>query len=71
LDKVKDTGSRENHRCDGMTASRKQPAYEDLREAVQHRKKWCTLVEEKTQNRGCTNVKSIQEKAMANHCCTA
>jgi len=30
---------------------------EDLREAVQYRKKWCTLVEEKTRNRECTNVK--------------
>jgi len=30
---------------------------EDLREAVQDRKKWRTLVEEKTRNRICTNVK--------------
>jgi hypothetical protein len=30
---------------------------EDLREAVQDRKKWCTLVEEKTRNRERTNVK--------------
>jgi hypothetical protein len=30
---------------------------EDLREAVQYRKKWHTLVEEKTQNRVQTNVK--------------
>jgi len=30
---------------------------EDLREAVQDRKKWRTLVEEKTRNRGRTNVK--------------
>jgi hypothetical protein len=30
---------------------------EDLREAVQDRKKWCTLVEEKTRNRVRTNVK--------------
>ena len=44
---------------------------EDLREAVQDRKKWRTLVEEKTRNRGRTNVKWIQEKAMANHSCTA
>jgi hypothetical protein len=43
---------------------------EDLREAVQDRKKWRTLVEEKTRNRECTNVKGIQEKAMANHSCT-
>jgi hypothetical protein len=28
LDKLKDTGSRENHECDGLTASRKQPAYD-------------------------------------------
>jgi hypothetical protein len=33
---------------------------EDLREAVQGRKKWRTLVEEKTRNRVCTN-----------HSCTA
>jgi len=43
---------------------------EDLREVVQDRKKWRTLVEEKTQNRERTNVKWIQEKAMANHSCT-
>jgi hypothetical protein len=30
---------------------------EDLREAVQDRKKWRTLVEEKTRNRERTNVK--------------
>jgi hypothetical protein len=30
---------------------------EDLREAVQDRKKWCTLVEEKTRNRERTIVK--------------
>jgi hypothetical protein len=30
---------------------------EDLREAVQDSKKWRTLVEEKTQNRECINVK--------------
>jgi hypothetical protein len=28
LDKLKDTGCRENHGCDGLTASRKQPAYD-------------------------------------------
>jgi hypothetical protein len=28
-----------------------------LKEAVQDRKKWCMLVEEKTWNRECTNVK--------------
>jgi hypothetical protein len=44
---------------------------EDLREAVQDRKKWRALVEEKTRNRERTNVKLIQEKAMANHSCTA
>ena len=44
---------------------------EDLREAIQDRKKWRTLVEEKTWNRVRTNVKRIQEKAMANHSCTA
>jgi hypothetical protein len=43
----------------------------DLREAVQDSKKWCTLVEEKTRNRVQINVKCIQEKAMANHSCTA
>jgi hypothetical protein len=30
---------------------------EDLKEAVQYRKKWRTLVEEKTRNRERTNVK--------------
>jgi hypothetical protein len=40
---------------------------EDLKEAVQDRKKWRTLVEEKTPNRVRTNVKWIQEKAMTNH----
>jgi hypothetical protein len=44
---------------------------EDQREAVQDRKKWRTLVEEKTWNRERTNVKRIKEKAMANHSCTA
>jgi len=44
---------------------------EDIKEAVQDRKKWRTLVEEKTRNRERTNVKWIQEKAMANHSCTA
>jgi hypothetical protein len=44
---------------------------EDLREAVQDRKKWCTLVEENTRNRERKNVKWIQGKAMANHSCTA
>jgi hypothetical protein len=28
LDKLKDTGGRENHGRDGLTASRKQPAYD-------------------------------------------
>jgi len=28
LGQVTDTGSRENHGCDGLTASRKQPAYD-------------------------------------------
>ena len=36
-------------------------------EAVQDRKKWRMLVEEKTRNRERTNVKLTQEKAMANH----
>ena len=59
MDKLKDTGSRENHGSDGLTASSKQPAYdlEDLREAVQDRRKWRTLVEEKTRKRVRTNVK--------------
>jgi hypothetical protein len=43
---------------------------DDLREAVQNRKKWRTLVAEKTRNRVRTNVKCIQ-KAMANHSFTA
>jgi len=38
-----------------------------LKEAVQDRKKWRMLVEEKTRNRERTNVKCTQEKAMANH----
>jgi hypothetical protein len=29
----------------------------DVLAGVQDRKKWCMLVEEKTRNRGCTNVK--------------
>jgi len=59
LDKLKDTGSRENHGCYGLTASRKQPAYDwkNQREAVQDRKKLRTLVEEKTRNRVRTYVK--------------
>jgi hypothetical protein len=44
---------------------------EDLREAVQDRKKWSMLVEEKTRDRVRTNVKWIQETAMAHHSCTA
>jgi hypothetical protein len=44
---------------------------EDLREAVQNRKKWRTLVEENTRNIVRTNVKRIQKKAMANYSCTA
>ena len=28
MDKLKDAGSRENHGCDGLTASRKLPAYD-------------------------------------------
>ena len=28
LDKLKDTGGRENHGCDGLTASRKLPSYD-------------------------------------------
>jgi hypothetical protein len=38
-----------------------------LKETVQVRKKWCMLVEEKSQNRERTNVKWTQVKAMANH----
>jgi hypothetical protein len=38
-----------------------------LKEAVQDRKKWRMLVEEKTRNRESTNVKLTQEKAVANH----
>ena len=38
-----------------------------LKEAVQDRKKWRMLVEEKTRNRERTNVKGTQEKGMANH----
>jgi len=44
---------------------------EDLREAVQDRKKWRILVEQKTRNRVWTNVNGTQEKVMANHSCTA
>jgi hypothetical protein len=40
---------------------------EASKETVQDRKKWCMLVELKSQNRECTNVKWTQEKAMANH----
>jgi hypothetical protein len=38
-----------------------------LKETIQDRKKLCMLVEEKSWNRECTNVKWTQEKAMANH----
>ena len=44
---------------------------EDLREALQDRKKWRTLVKEKSRNRERKNVKLIHDKAMANHSCTA
>jgi hypothetical protein len=40
---------------------------EALKETVQDRKKWRMLVEVKTRNRERTNVKRMQEKAMANH----
>ena len=50
MDKLKDTGSRENHGCDGLTASRKQLAYDWKTSEKQYKigKKWRTLVEEKT-----------------------
>jgi hypothetical protein len=38
-----------------------------LKETVQDRKKLRMLVEEKSRNRRCTNVKWTQEKAMENH----
>jgi hypothetical protein len=38
-----------------------------FKKTVQDRKKLCMMVEEKTQNRECTNVKLSQEKAMVNH----
>jgi len=41
--------------------------FQVLKETVQDRKKWRTLVEEKTLIRERTNVKWIQEKAMENH----
>jgi hypothetical protein len=64
LDKLQDTGNKENHGCAGLTASRKLPAYvwELLKETLQDRKKWHMLVEEKSQNKECTNVKRMQER---------
>ena len=44
---------------------------EDLREALQDRKEWRTLVKEKSRNRERKNVKLIHDKAMANYSCTA
>ena len=38
-----------------------------LKEAVQDRKKWRMLVEEKIRNMERTNMKWTQEKEMANH----
>jgi len=38
-----------------------------LKEAVQDRKKWRMLVQEKTRNKEHKNVKWTQEKTMANH----
>jgi len=55
LDKSQDTGGRENHGCDGLTVSRRP--LDALKKAVQDRKKWRMLVEEKTRNRERTNVK--------------
>jgi len=37
LEKLKDTGSKENHGCDGLTASRKQPAYDWKTEKKQYK----------------------------------
>jgi hypothetical protein len=69
LDKLQDTGGRENHGCADLRASRKLPAYvfEALKETVQNKKQWLMLVKEKTRNRERTNVKWTQDKAMANH----
>jgi DNA-binding transcriptional MerR regulator len=44
---------------------------EDIKEAVQDRKKMACADGRKPRNRERTNVKQIQEKAMANHSCTA
>jgi len=38
-----------------------------FKKTIQGRKKWCMMVEEKTQNRESTNKKLSQEKAVANH----
>ena len=56
MDKLQDTGGRENHRCAGLTVSRKLLDY-ILKETVQERKKWHMLVKEKIRNRKRTNVK--------------
>jgi len=59
LDKLKDTGSREKPRMRWLDSIKEATGLrlEDLREAVQDRKKWCTLVKEKTCYRERTNVK--------------
>ena len=59
MDKSQDTGGRENHGCDGLTVSRRP--LDALKKAVQDRKKWRMLVEEKTRNWERTNVKLTEE----------
>jgi hypothetical protein len=58
LDKLKDTGSWGKPRTRWFDSIKEATGVrlEDLREAVQDRKKWRTLVEEKTRNRVQTNV---------------
>ena len=59
MEKLQETGGRENHGCDGLTASRKLPTYDWKTQKKQYKigKKLRKLVEEKTRNRERTNVK--------------
>ena len=50
MDKSQDTGKTTDVMATGLWL-------DALKEAVQDRKKWCMLVEEKTRNSGRTNVK--------------
>ena len=59
MDKLQDTGGRENHGCAGLTVLKEATGLrlEVLKEIVQDRKKWRMLVIENTRNRERTKVK--------------